>query len=98
MGSHLGCSSGSAFRAFSRPLSDHVTPHYEPGVPDQQTYSQTIYTCCSRWNSFVTKLMLFVCSVSLKAAALEQSPGLFILTEAQTLVRSLCYFTYVSVK
>lgn len=36
--------------------------------------------------------------VSLKAAALEQSPGLFILTEAQTLVRSLCYFIYVSVK
>lgn len=75
MGSHLCSKSGSVYRKPPRMaaltwdlLSYHMTSQYElyfdikdKLVPDLQSYSETIYACCSRLNSFAAGVFFCVC-------------------------------------
>lgn len=71
MGSHLCSKSWSVYRKSLRMavltwdlLSDHMTSQLyfdirDKLVPDHQSYSETIYACCSRLNSFAAWLGFF---------------------------------------
>lgn len=77
VGSHLCCQSGFVYRKPLRMaaltwdlLLDHMTSQYElyfdrrdKLLPDHQSYSETIYACGFRLNSFVARFFIYILSI-----------------------------------